>query len=67
MVVQLFTVIQGYHYSVTIDSVCAPLTDAQDLMACSISTRAYTTSDYRPWASVGVWLRETSYHVCKDG
>ena len=31
----------GYHYSLTIDSVRAPLTEAQGLIACSISARAY--------------------------
>ena len=47
MVVHSFTVIRGflYNYSLTIDSVCAPLTAAQGLITCSISARAYTTSD----------------------
>ena len=50
MVVHSFT---GYHYSLTIDSVCASLTEAQGLIACSIIARAYTTSNkalYISWS-----------------
>ena len=41
-----YSQLRGYHYiaiisSLTIDSVRAPLTDAQGLIACSISARAY--------------------------
>ena len=45
MMVRSFTVIQGYHYSLTIDSVRVPLTDVQGLIAYSISARTNTTSD----------------------